>query len=162
MHITIVHYLIQWLSMEKKNVCLTYANLCKDSVYVMIDRDQFARVLINVAENSAKYKKNDIGSLYIAVTEQDGEAIIALKDDGIGVHSSMVGKIFDSFYRDDPARTNPIKGSGLGLSIAKQIVTSHGGRIWAESNVGEGLTVYISLPTDGVIVSIKDGVYNGK
>ena len=148
-------------SMEKKNVCLTFANLCKDSVYVMIDRDQFARVLINIAENSAKYKKNEIGSLYIAVTEQEGEAIIALKDDGIGVDSSMVGKIFDSFYRDDPARTNPIKGSGLGLSIAKQIVTSHGGRIWAESNLGEGLTVYISLPTDGVIVSIKDGVYNG-
>ena len=45
---------------------------------------------------------------------------------------------------------------------AGEIVTSHGGRIWAESNVGEGLTVYISLPTDGVIVSIKDGVYNGK
>ena len=166
-HVEIGNYISQCceelkFSMEKKKVCLSFANWCNDSVYVMLDRDQFARVLINIAENSAKYKKNEIGSLYVAVTEQDNEVVIAMKDDGIGVDSSLVGKIFDSFYRDDPARTNPVKGSGLGLSIAKQIVTSHGGRIWAESNIGDGLTVFISLPKDGEIISIKDSVHSGK
>ena len=166
-HVEIGNYISQCceelkFSMDKKKICLSFANLCKDSVYVMLDRDQFARVLINIAENSAKYKKNEIGSLYVAVTEQDNEVVIAMKDDGIGVDSAIVGKIFDSFYRDDPARTNPVKGSGLGLSIAKQIVTSHGGRIWAESNIGDGLTVFISLPKDGEIISIKDSVHSGK
>ena len=72
-----------------------------------------------------------------------------------------LNNIFSRFYRSDDVRGKNIAGHGLGLSIAKQIVTSHGGKIWAESNLGEGLTVYISLPTDGVIVSIKDGVVNG-
>ena len=73
-------------------------------------------------------------------------------EDFTGIDSSLTGKIFDSFYRNDPARTNPVKGSGLGLSIAKQIVTSHGGRIWAESNIGEGLTIYIALPVEEQII----------
>ena len=109
-------------------------------------------MLINIAENSAKYKKNEIGSFFVVLSMQNNEALIALKDDGQGVESSLAGKMFDSFYRNDPARTNPVKGSGLGLSIAKQIVSSHGGKIWAESNLGEGLTVYISLPIDGEII----------
>jgi signal transduction histidine kinase len=54
--------------------------------------------------------------------------------------------VFDSFYRNDPARTNPVKGSGLGLSIAKQIVLSHGGQIRAETNIGEGMNMIITLP----------------
>ncbi len=156
-HVEIGNYISQCceeikFSMEKKNICLTFVNLCKNPVYVMLDRSHFARVLVNIAENSAKYKKNDIGSLYVAVTYEAPEVLIALKDDGEGIESSLTGKIFDSFYRNDPARTNPVKGSGLGLSIAKQIVVSHGGRIWAESNVGEGLTIYISLPASEEII----------
>lgn len=156
-HVEIGDYILQCceeikFSMEKKNISLAFANLCKNPVYVMLDRSQFARVLVNIAENSAKYKKNDIGSLYVAVTCDGKEALIALKDDGEGIEASLTGKIFDSFYRNDPARTNPVKGSGLGLSIAKQIVVSHGGRIWAESNIGEGLTIYISLPVDEEII----------
>ena len=137
-------------------MCLSFVNLCKNPVYVMLDRDQFARVLVNIAENSAKYKKDEIGSLSVVLAEDNGEVFIALKDDGEGIEASLTGKIFDSFYRNDPARTNPVKGSGLGLSIAKQIITSHGGKIWAESNVGEGLTIYISLPADEKIINERD------
>lgn len=156
-HVEIGNYISQCceelkFSLEKKKMCLAYANLCPNPVYVMLDRGQFARVLINIADNSAKYKKNEIGSFYVAITEDNGEVLIALKDDGEGIDSSLTGKIFDSFYRNDPARTNPVKGSGLGLSIAKQIVTSHGGRIWAESNIGEGLTIYIALPVEEQII----------
>ena len=162
-HVEIGNYVAQCceelkFSMEKKNMCLTFANLCKSPVYVKLDRAQFARVLINIAENSAKYKKNEIGSLYVAVMEENSEVIIALKDDGEGIESNLTRKIFDSFYRNDPARTNPVKGSGLGLSIAKQIVTEHQGRIWAESNLGEGLTIFISIPTSETIIDEEDGV----
>ena len=160
-HVEIGNYISQCceeikFSMEKKKMCLSFVNLCKNPVYVMLDRDQFARVLVNIAENSAKYKKDEIGSLSVVLAEDNGEVFIALKDDGEGIEASLTGKIFDSFYRNDPARTNPVKGSGLGLSIAKQIITSHGGKIWAESNVGEGLTIYISLPADEKIIDERD------
>ena len=156
-HVELGNYMFQCceelkFSMEKKMMSMSFVNLCNEDIYVRLDRDQFARVLINIAENSAKYKKNEIGSFFVVLSMQNNEALIALKDDGQGVESSLAGKIFDSFYRNDPARTNPVKGSGLGLSIAKQIVSSHGGKIWAESNLGEGLTVYISLPIDGEII----------
>ncbi len=159
-HVELGNYMSQCceeirFSMEKKKMSMTFVNLYKEDIYVQLDRDQFARVLINIAENSAKYKKNEIGSFYVTLSKAENEAVISLKDDGQGIDSSLAGKIFDSFYRNDPARTNPIKGSGLGLSIAKQIVSSHGGRIWAESNLGEGLTVFISLPTDGEIIKSK-------
>lgn len=68
------------------------------------------RVRINIAENSAKYKKDEIGSLSVVLAEDNGEVFIALKDDGEGIEASLTGKIFDSFYRNDPARTNPVKG----------------------------------------------------
>ena len=164
-HVEIGNYVSQCceeikFSLEKKKVSLSFANLCKNPVYVMLDRGQFARVLLNIAENSAKYKKNEIGSLYVAVSADDGNAVIAMKDDGEGIDSSLTSKIFDSFYRNDPARTNPVKGSGLGLSIAKQIVVNHGGRIWAESNIGEGLTIYISLPVAETIIDEREDVQN--
>lgn len=166
-HVEIGNYISQCceeirFNIEKKNVSLSFANLLPAPVYVQIDRDQFARVLINIAENSAKYKKNEIGSLYVFVSEVDGNVVIALRDDGEGIDSNLTGKIFDSFYRNDPARTNPVKGSGLGLSIAKQIVTSHGGKIWAESNIGEGLTIYISLPVDDMIIDERKEAQNGR
>ena len=131
----------------KQNIVVTYTNLCKEPIYVSLDPDQFARVLINIADNSAKYKVNEVGSLHITLYSEDEDFVsISLKDDGNGVDKQFAEKIFDSFYRNDPARTNPVKGSGLGLSIAKQIVLSHGGQIRAETNIGEGMNMIITLP----------------
>ncbi len=137
-------------SLEKKNVLLTYKDLCGGPVYVNIDRTKFARVLLNIADNTVKYKKNVIGNLYVTTEKLEEEKCveIRMKDDGVGVDKEKVGMIFESFYRSDPARTNPVKGSGLGLAIAKQIVEAHGGKIRAESNIGEGLTIVIDLPYD--------------
>ena len=71
---------------------------------------------------------------------------IVLQDEGIGVPPELTGKIFESFYRRDSARSNPTSGSGLGLAIAKQIVNRHCGVISAESVVGRGLSIIIDLP----------------
>ena len=71
---------------------------------------------------------------------------IVLKDNGIGVPPELTGKIFESFYRRDTARSNPSSGSGLGLAIAKQIVNRHCGVISAESVAGQGLSIIIDLP----------------
>jgi len=131
--------------LEKRNVVLTFTNLIKEKVYVNIDKNQFSRVLLNIADNTAKYKVNEIGRLDISVEKEEDIVRIELKDDGVGVPAHAAEKIFDSFYRNDPARTNPVSGSGLGLAIARQIIEAHDGRIYARSNVGEGLTIIIEM-----------------
>ena len=64
----------------------------------------------------------------------------------MGVDKESLPRIFDTLYRADKARTNVRNGSGLGLAICKQIVEMHGGLIWAQSELGKGLSIFISLP----------------
>ena len=71
--------------------------------------------------------------------------MIVIKDAGKGIDPKDVDHIFDKFYRCDPSRNTDIVGSGLGLAIAKQIIDQHKGKIWAESELGVGTNIYISL-----------------
>lgn len=112
----------------------------------VIDRMQFQRVVENLLGNSIKYKKGETVQVQISVTATDKEFTIAFADNGIGVSTEDLPKIFDSFYRTDPARTNVAKGSGLGLAIVKQIILGLQGRIWAGPTAGGGLTIYFTLP----------------
>lgn len=113
---------------------------------VRIDRLQFQRVIENLVENSLKYKCGEIGNLTISLKNAaEGQLALEFADDGTGVAASDLAKIFESFYRTDPARTNVSKGSGLGLAIVKQIITNMQGEIWAESS-GCGLKICILLP----------------
>lgn len=117
---------------------------------VLIDRMQFQRVVENILENSLKYKQGEIGNLTISL-RNEGERQLSLEfaDDGPGIMASDLSKIFDSFYRTDPARTNVSKGSGLGLAIVKQIITTIHGNIWAENGKSGGLSICILLPIAG-------------
>jgi len=114
---------------------------------VLIDRMQFQRVVENILENSLKYKRGEIGNLTVSL-ENEGEQQLRLEfaDDGPGVTTPELAKLFDSFYRTDPARTNVSKGSGLGLAIVKQIITTMHGNIWAKNGKSGGLTICILLP----------------
>lgn len=124
-----------------------YENRCDDNLLICIDADRFARVINNIISNSVKYAKEDVkGKVRMIIDEYDKSVIIELADNGIGVDSMSLPKIFDTMYRADPARTKVSQGSGLGLSVCKQIVELHNGSIWARSKNGEGLSVFISLP----------------
>lgn len=117
---------------------------------VRIDRMQFQRVVENLVENSLKYKRSEIGNLTISLKdEENGQLRLEFADDGVGVAVSELSKLFESFYRTDPARTNVSKGSGLGLAIVKQIITTMQGKIWAENGKSGGLTICILLPVAG-------------
>lgn len=132
---------------ENDKLAVSFSNRLGKPVKVNLDKNKFGRVLINVARNSVKYKTEEIGSLHIDVSLCDSRTVrIEMKDNGMGVERDSLDKIFDSFYRTDKSRSNPGSGSGLGLSIAKQIVLSHGGKIYGESEVGQGLAVIIELP----------------
>lgn len=112
-----------------------------------IDTDRFVRVINNIISNSIKYKKQDVkGKLTITISEYSQSVIFEIKDNGMGVDKESLPRIFDTLYRADKARSNVRDGSGLGLSVCKQIIELHGGMIWAQSEIGNGLSIFISLP----------------
>jgi signal transduction histidine kinase len=129
---------------ERKGLNLLYENNCSDNIIINIDLEEMNRVLMNILENSAKYKTNDYGNVKVTVNKHGDNIILKIKDDGPGVLEENLSRLFVSFYREDAARTNPSGGSGLGLSIAEHIVKAHDGAITAENM--DGLVITITLP----------------
>ena len=113
---------------------------------VLLDRIQFQRVLENLLENSIKYKQGETIRVSLGLEKQAAHVKLSFADNGIGVAEEELPKLFRSFYRTDPARTNVAKGSGLGLAIVRQIIAGLQGTIWAEQTPGGGLTICILLP----------------
>ena len=111
-------------------------------VTVSADPGQLRRVLSNILENSIKYKNKEIGHLRITL-EESGRLVLA--DGGPGVPEDALPKLFDVFYRSDPARKNPAGGSGLGLAIASKAVHGMGGTIRAYNVPNGGLAIEITL-----------------
>lgn len=132
------------IELEKSNIKIALYDQLKGKRYIMIDRDQIRRVIINIIDNSRKYMDKEQGKIDIFLREATSHVVIELKDNGAGISESDLPYIFDRFYRADSAR-DTMNGSGLGLAIAKQIIEGHGGKIWAVSRKGEGTSVMISL-----------------
>ena len=99
----------------------------------------------NLISNAIKYNKPG-GWVKIAISESDKEEFVEVSDNGLGMKEEHLSRIFDEFYRINGRRDAPIKGSGLGLSIVKKMVDTHGGMIDVESRFGEGTTFKISFP----------------
>ena len=121
---------------------------CDGDTDINIDPAQFRRVLNNLIDNSRKYGAED-GTAKIMLSVADGEkghVEICVEDNGRGVPEDEREKIFETFYRGDKARTGPKKGSGLGLSITKQITGRHGASIRADESGLGGLKVIIDMP----------------
>lgn len=122
-------------------------NNAKTNPSFKIDTDRFARVINNIISNSIKYKQPDRkGKITFSISEYSQSVIFEIKDNGMGVDRESLPRIFDTLYRADKARSNVRDGSGLGLSVCKQIIELHGGMIWAQSELGNGLSIFISLP----------------
>lgn len=132
--------------MEKKGIMLELQPLLENTVFIKADREKLKRVLVNILENAMKYMDKADGRIGIQIILQEGRAVISVSDNGQGIAKEELSHIFDRFYRADPSRNSSTGGSGLGLSIAKQIVEEHGGLIGADSVAGEGTTVYVTLP----------------
>ena len=113
-------------------------------VVVNLDKERFQRVLQNILDNAMKYMDRRPGRVDVVLRETATSAIVEIRDNGKGIPQEHLSRIFDRFYRGDPARKSS-EGSGLGLAIAKQIVESHEGKIWVTSQVGQGTRFMISL-----------------
>ncbi|MGD7045615.1 cell wall metabolism sensor histidine kinase WalK [Jeotgalibacillus proteolyticus] len=123
--------------------------LPNELLYVEIDTDKMTQVLDNIISNALKYSP-DGGQLRFKVEkkEKEKELVVSVADQGMGIPRENVKNIFERFYRVDKARTRQLGGTGLGLAIAKEMITAHGGRIWASSVEGRGTTIYFTLPYD--------------
>lgn len=135
--------------LKKAGFDFEIVNNSKTDPVLSIDTDRFARVIDNIISNSIKYQRPDIkGKIILTINEYEHSVIFEIKDNGMGVDKKSLPRIFDTLYRADKARTNVSEGSGLGLSVCRQIVELHGGMIWAQSEAGMGLSIFISLPIE--------------
>ncbi|OGO02380.1 MAG: hypothetical protein A2Y72_07305 [Chloroflexi bacterium RBG_13_53_26] len=118
--------------------------LAPDLPEMYADSNQMKQVLVNLLENAAAYSE-EATRIVVAAKRVNGELEVSVSDHGVGIPSEELEKIFDKFYRGSHKRRQP-GGTGLGLAICKSIILAHGGRIWAESQIGCGTTFYFRLP----------------
>jgi signal transduction histidine kinase len=109
------------------------------------DRARLAQVLDNLISNALKFTPRG-GRVEVTLATRDGQAVLEVTDNGIGVPSDEQSRLFDRFFRSSQAASGAIPGSGLGLAITKAIVESHGGKITLESEQNRGTTVRVELP----------------
>ncbi|NWJ97383.1 MAG: GAF domain-containing protein [Chloroflexi bacterium] len=124
--------------------------LPEEELRARCNRDQFEQVMINLISNALKYSPNG-GKITVSTarregpTDDKGRIEVRVSDQGSGIGSEHLPRIFDKFYRAETGLTRKTQGTGLGLYICKSIVTSYGGEIWAESKSGEGSTFIFTL-----------------
>jgi signal transduction histidine kinase len=116
-----------------------------DSVTVRGDRHRLRQLLLNLADNAVKYSEPG-GRMTLSLTRVDGTAELVISNTGPGIPPEIVPRIFDRFFRADPAHGREDEGCGLGLTIARWIVTAHQGVIQIESEPSKLTTVTVRLP----------------
>lgn len=122
------------------DITLDGQNVVIEGVYSVIDE-----MIYNLCENAIKYNK-DNGRVFVTVTAKKNNAVITVRDTGIGIPASEVDRIFERFYRVDKSHSKKIGGTGLGLSIVKHAALFHGGNVRVQSALGEGSTFIVELP----------------
>ncbi len=112
---------------------------------IAADRRRLAEVLQNLLDNAMQYTPSG-GQILVSASAKGDEVTFTVSDTGIGIPRADQFRIFERFYRVDVARSREVGGTGLGLSIAKHLVEVHGGRIWVESDVGQGSQFHFTVP----------------
>lgn len=112
---------------------------------IAADRRRLAEVLQNLLDNAIQYTPAG-GQIMVSAAADGDEVTITVSDTGIGIPQADQSRIFERFYRVDVARSREVGGTGLGLSIAKHLVEAHGGRIWVDSEIGQGSQFHFTVP----------------
>jgi two-component system sensor histidine kinase BaeS len=115
---------------------------------VSADADRIEQAIRNLLNNAHRYTPEG-GRVTLHLAAEPGGVTVSVKDTGPGIEPDDLSRVFDRFYRVDPSRARRTGGSGLGLAIVKQLVEAHGGRVRAESAVGQGSTFSFTLPVAG-------------
>ena len=116
----------------------------QELIEVLADPPRLEQVLVNLIHNAVKFTHPG-GVVLLAARAETGFVCFSVSDNGAGIPTDDLERIFERFYKADRARSGG--GTGLGLSIARHLVEAHGGKIWAESREGQGSTFYFTIPT---------------
>lgn len=138
--------------LEKNNISLS-TNI-EENIKGIFDKQRIEQVLTNLILNAIDFCSKGNGKINIQLNSENEYAKISIKDNGAGIPSDKIDKIFEQFYQVDSSMHRQYGGTGMGLSICKKIVELHGGKIWIESTLGHGTIVNISLPK--IDVSFKN------
>ncbi len=111
---------------------------------VYVDRDMWEKIVLNLVSNAFKYTLE--GEIEVSLRAADGTAVLAVRDTGTGIPEAELPKLFDRFYRVEGARGRTHEGTGIGLSLVRDLVHLHGGRVTVESTEGVGSTFTVTLP----------------
>ena len=131
-------------SATEKNLRVS-VNLKTSLPDIAADRRRLAEVLQNLLDNAVQYTPSG-GRITVSASSEGDEVEFTVSDTGIGIPKVDQPRIFERFYRVDVARSREVGGTGLGLSIAKHLIEAHGGRIWVESEVGQGSLFHFTVP----------------
>jgi two-component system, OmpR family, phosphate regulon sensor histidine kinase PhoR len=128
------------------------------------DRRRLAEVLQNLLDNATQYTLPG-GRITLSAEVREADVVFTVSDTGIGIPKADQSRIFERFYRVDAARSREAGGTGLGLAIAKHLVEVHGGRIWVESEIGQGSQFNFSVPVfdpERASVRVPSGTGTGR
>lgn len=117
----------------------------RDFPVVDADPDRIAQILRNLLDNAVKYSP-DGGLVVVRGEVGEGEVTISVADQGVGIAPEHLNRLFEKYFRVESGLGRHVVGSGLGLPICHAIVESHGGRIWAESELGKGTILFFTIP----------------
>lgn len=128
---------------EKKGLAIK-VSLPPDLGLITADQIRFKQILFNLLSNAVKF--TDRGGVVVSGSIEGDRLHVAVADTGIGMRPEDMGRIFVEFSQVDASHARRYEGTGLGLALTKRLVEAHGGRIWLDSQFGEGSTFHISLP----------------
>jgi len=129
---------------DKKNIKLSYNRQLKD-INIFADYDMLKIILRNIISNAIKFTTR-YGEITINTEQSNGNIIISISDTGIGIKKDNLQKIFHINEITSTTGTENEKGTGLGLILCKEFVEKHGGKIWAESEIGKGSKFTLTIP----------------
>ena len=142
--IDIVNPAYERLSLQAERAGLTLTVDCPDDLPpVLADATRVQQVIVNLLHNAIKFTQPG-GQVTVRAVQQDRMVNFSVIDTGIGISVDDLSRIFERFYKVDRSRAT--SGTGLGLAIARHLVEAHGGRIWAESEVGKGSSFQFTIP----------------
>jgi PAS domain S-box-containing protein len=151
------------LSVARETIAVFQANsngivihLLQESIPppVHADADRLRQVFLNLLSNAVKFSPHG-GEITIGTRREGADAVVWIRDQGIGIAPDALPKLFTKFFRAHNKGTHQISGTGLGLALVKRIITAHGGHIWVESALGKGSTFLFTLPIVTATTSVS-------
>ncbi|NYB73822.1 HAMP domain-containing histidine kinase [Sedimentibacter hydroxybenzoicus DSM 7310] len=144
--VEVVEYVVQKIAPRIKEMGLNILfDTNVEEKYVIIDSELFGKSILNIISNAVKFSKQG-GTILVEFTDYKTNIEIKIEDNGIGIDTKYLEKIFHRFGQVDKSLSRGSEGSGIGLKLAKAIIELHGGKVSAESKLNEGSTFSVKIP----------------